>query len=329
MKSDARSTWIRAALWIALGVAVGVGVSFSFLSKTGALPTASNDCMKMYPLTSDLLDCDSYDSSSQSLSNVDSALDSAVATYIQEGKAKRISVWVRDLDTNQWASTNENLRYAPASLMKLPLMIAYYKVAEVQPSLLDTEIVYTASSTLNDTTQDFVPAPTLVPGKSYTVEQVIEDMIINSDNNATATLIDHLDPTIFTNTLIDLGVKIPGSSNNYDFVTAKTYSSIFRMLYNASYLNRDYSEKALDLMSKEAFKGIQVPLPSSVVVAHKFGEREVDNTDGSVQTRELHDCGIVYAQPHAYSICVMTEGSSFSDLMSVIQNLSALAYQKI
>src|SRR5262249_2238814 len=163
-----------------------------------------------------------------------------------------------------------------------------YKVAEVEPSLLDTKIIYTPSQLLNADSQDFAPPDPLVVGQSYTVEQYIEHMIIDSDNNAAAILLAHIDSDVFDNTLIDLALKIPGNMQNYDFVTAKTYAAIFRMLYNASYLNRNYSQKLLNLLSSATFKGMAQSLPASVVVAHKFGEREVDNPDGTVQTRELH-----------------------------------------
>jgi beta-lactamase class A len=257
----------------------------------------------------------------------------ATALYIKEGKATRISVWVRDLESKQWAASNENDRYAPASLLKMPLMIAYFKLAEIQPTLLTTQLVYTPSPLLNDSSQDFAPAKTLVEGQSYTVEQLIENMIINSDNNAAAMLLAHIDPDIFNNTLIDLGIKIPSKMGSdgggYDFVTVKSYANIFRTLYSASYLTRDYSEQALELMASSSFKGIAEPLPAGTLVAHKFGEREVDNQDGTSQKRELHDCGIIYKGERPYSLCIMTEGKDFAQLLSIIKDISTIAYTNL
>lgn len=301
-----------------------------FISKL-VEPVSNDICLHMYSLTSQSLDCGSYDDSSSRLKAVDAAIDAAVAGYIKEGKATAISVWVRDLEGKQTASNNENQQYAPASLLKLPLMIAYFKVAELDPTLLDTKLPYTNTGVLNDSIQDIAPSSTLVPGQSYTVEQLIEDMIVNSDNNATAALMAHLDPVIFTNTLLDLGIKIPNADNSAtrDFITAKSYATIFRMLYNSSYLSRGFSQKALTLMSKTAFRGINEPLPAGTTVAHKFGEREVDNPDGSVQVRELHDCGIVYKDKTPYSLCIMTQGKNFNDLLTVIEGLSSAVYKKI
>lgn len=240
-----------------------------------------------------------------------------------------MSVWVRDQKTFQWAASNEYERYAPASLLKLPLMVAYFKIAEIQPSILDAQVIYTRSTELNDSTQDFAPPKTLVEGQSYAVSQLIEYMMVYSDNNAAAALLGRLDPALFENTLVELGIKVPGSASNYDFVTVKTYGNIFRVLYNASYLNRTYSEKALEIMASSSFKGIAEPLPLDTVVAHKFGEREVNTPDGKLVTREFHDCGLIYKGARTYSLCIMTEGKDFAALSGIVKDISKLVYEKL
>ncbi len=323
--------WIQVALsnisWVLLGV-LATATLYIYIQHAQAT-AANHDCIKQYPLTSQTLDCDTYQESAASLHSVDQALDAATAQYVQEGKATRVSVWVRDLETLQWASSNENEVYDPASLMKLPLMIAYYKAADVDPSVLTTMLVYTASTTVGDDTQDFASQAHLVPGQSYSVEQLIEAMIINSDNDAATVLQAHLYPGIFQNTLIDLGITIPRNSKTYNFVTVKSYSNIFRTLYNASYLTRDYSQKALALMASSTFKAIAQPLPEGTTVSDKFGEREMDDNSGNAVSRQLHDCGIVYKDTRPYSICIMTEGQNFSDLEDIIKSISDITYQKM
>ena len=154
-------------------------------------------------------------------------------------------------------------------------------------------------------------------------------MIENSDNNATSVLLNHVDQNIFTQTLLDLGIEIQGKTSTHDFVNAKSYAGIFRQLYNSTYLNRTYSQQALSILSKTTFPGIRASIASSTVVADKFGEREVDNPDGSVQTRELHDCGVVYKTDDPYVICIMTSGSDFAQLQQIIQDLSQITYSNM
>jgi beta-lactamase class A len=212
--------------------------------------------------------------------------------------------------------------------MKLPLAIAYFKLAEVDPSILAAPIMYERKEPVNSDTQNIKPSNPLVIGTSYTVHELIEHMLVNSDNDASSLLVSHIDTKIFENTLIELGIKIPGNSQNYDFLNAKSYGAIFRNLYNASYLNRESSQEILSLLVTSSFKGIDQLLPASTKVAHKFGESEFVTEEGTV-AHELHDCGIVYKDQHPYTICVMTEGDSYQELTEVIKTISLLAYSHL
>src|SRR5207248_2823209 len=102
-------------------------------------------------------------------------------------------------------------------------------------------------------------------------------------------------------------IPVPGALTPNPQVSVVTYSSFFRVLYNASYLTRDDSQKALALLAGVDYKdGLVAGVPASVPIAHKFGERE---TTGDT-TKQLNDCGIVYYPSHPYLLCVMTRGDS-------------------
>jgi beta-lactamase class A len=307
------------------GVSIGLAGTWGFAAYTSRQNNMPDACAKQYYLTNQSLDCAHFDARVDQLQALDAKLQAATDQYVKDKRATRVSVFVRGLLTRQFADSNENDTFAPASLLKLPLMIAYYKIAQLEPTILDSKLTYTESGTLNDNTQDMVPQNKLAVGQQYTVEQLIEDMIENSDNNSTSVLLSHMDPQIFDNTLIDLGLKIPAGGTEVDFVTAKTYAGIFSQLYNASYLNRDYSQKALELMSKSVFAALSKGLPPGTVVADKFGERQVENPDGTVAKRELHDCGIIYEKgARPYTLCIMTEGPDFTQLESVIKDISKI-----
>lgn len=299
-----------------------------FLQKT--LSIKDQACLKDFPLTNKHLDCGEYEAKAANLGKLRSVLTDTVEQYKKDGKADRISVWVRDFTTQQWASIDETSRYVPASLLKVPLMIAYYKLAEISPSILTTPLQFVATSDTNAIVPGFPPSQSLETGKNYSVNELIERMIKYSDNNAATVLVSHIDETIFNQVLIDLGISIPSnpSDNGFDFVTAKSNASIFRILFNASYLNREYSQKVLALLSQTDFDGITHYLPKGITVAHKFGERGINNVDGSIM-RELHDCGIVYKGDHPYSLCIMTEGKDAEQLLEVIQTISKIVYEQM
>ena len=95
-------------------------------------------------------------------------------------------------------------------------------------------------------------------------------------------------------------------------------------MYNASYLSKDLSEYALNILAHTAYNnGIVKGLPGDVPVAHKFGERTVIQD----RSRQLHDCGIVYLNHHTYLLCIMTRGTDYDQLSEIISRISNIIYE--
>jgi beta-lactamase class A len=263
----------------------------------------------------------------QSLSN---DIQSVVNKNIQAGNLSKAGVYFVDLSNGKWADVDPTNQFYPSSLGKIPIMIAYYEMAETNPSVLTQTITYTGGPDLNDT-QDIKPAAAIVAGQTYTIEQLIEYMIEDSDNNATQLLYDNVNQTALQNIYNDLGIPVINdvTEADADAVTPQQISLLFRVLYNGTYLSRDYSEQALELMSHSSFtQGIVAGIPSSTVVAHKLGL--VGITSGAITTEhELHDCGIVYAND-PYVLCVMTRGTApLPTMENIISQISSVAYQHV
>jgi beta-lactamase class A len=258
-------------------------------------------------------------------------LNSLIAQEVSNGSALQISVYFDKRD-GRWLSINKNEKYFPASLMKVPVLIAVLKVSEEDPNFLNKKIVFTEAMGLNDM-EYFKPSKTLVVGRSYTVNELLERMIVYSDNDAVPLLLQTIDQKIFDEVFTDLGITIPGNASETltDYMTVKTYANFFRVLNNASYLNRQTSEKALELLSRSDFaSGIRAGVPVGTMVAQKFGERVFDvNPLSHKSQKELHDCGIVYFPQHPYLLCVMTKGTDFSKLEESIKTISQAVYASI
>lgn len=220
---------------------------------------------------------------------------------------------------------HSDLSFSPASLFKVPLMMAYFKQAEKDPNFLNTKLAYTESMNLNQ--HEFYTAREYIQiGNEYTIEQLIEYMIIHSDNEATYLLKQHLDPAISNQTYIDLGINVPENNPEAEFMTVRAYSSFFRILYNSTYLNDELSSKALGILTKSDFKlALRKPIPNDIRVAHKFGER----TSSRSNLKQLHDCGIIYFPNHPYSLCVMTKGNDFNEQSEQISKISEIVYERI
>jgi beta-lactamase class A len=243
------------------------------------------------------------------------------------GQLSSISIYIRDLNNGPWLGIKEKDDFSPASLIKVPLLIAYYKEAETNPNLLKQNISYVPIK--DDLVQDILPSVTLTPDKTYTIEELIRRMIIYSDNQAYDLLLNNIDNQILINTYTNLGIDINKafSNPNGNILSVKSYAAFFRILFNASYLSPEMSEKALSILSKVQYqnalvKGINNP---NIKISHKFGERTFTDTG----EKQLHDCGIVYLPQKPHLICVMTRGSDFAKLSEAIAQISQTIYQNI
>ena len=199
-----------------------------------------------------------------------------VETYKSQNKASHISIYFRDLTNGPWIGIDENTLFTPASLLKLPPLMTYYKMAETKPDVLREEVLVTQESVdQNRSTEQFVyPKISVTPNKTYTVEELLTSLIRYSDNVAWFALIGHAPLDQIIEVYADLGLPYPTVGGQSDFISVHEYSSFFRVLYNASYLNQEMSERALRLLSTTDFTdGLKKGVPANVVVAHKFGER--------------------------------------------------------
>jgi beta-lactamase class A len=177
---------------------------------------------------------------------------------------------------------------------------------------------------------DFSTPSTLQVGQSYVVSDLINDMIINSDNGAMNILVDNIGYPYLEQVYDAFGFKGPTATETDYKISPSDYSLFFRTLYNATYLGPDMSEKALSILSQATFDdGITAPLPKGTVVAHKFGEHVYADAPGTPQALELHDCGIIYAPQSPYFLCVMTHGVSLDVLEDRIQGISSLVYNAV
>jgi beta-lactamase class A len=254
------------------------------------------------------------------------SLQEIINKHLARKSANTASVYVYTLDTGEWLGIGEEDTYGAASLLKVPLMLTYLRLAEDTPSMLNATYVYDGKENGN-AAQSIPPAETLVAGKAYSVADLILRMIVYSDNNASNILYHHVDKAELNKTYVGLGVPTTFSPDQDLYITPRSYSRFFRVLYNATYVSRSLSLQALQLLTKVDFKdGIVAGVPKDTPVAHKFGERSGVTTQNNRGSKELHDCGIVYHPIHPYFLCVMTSGEQIERLQTVIGDISKEAY---
>jgi beta-lactamase class A len=323
LKVSWRGRCVLLALFLA---AISLGLLFDRIFFAHGMSTCASDFSFINPL----LDCNLSEKKAESLNSLDSALRDNIAKYQKQGNASRVSVFVRDLRSSRFVGINENEMFFMASLLKLPVLIGGYKLAEVEPKILDQEIPYTGAPDLYRE-QYVQPLEMLEVGKSYTVRDLMKRAVVYSDNTAAQILFDYYPPEFLDRIIQALGIEfVRPEGTKENLVTARTYAGIFRSLYKASYLTREYANEALSVLTETVYDdGATAKLPKETLVAHKFGERSFPNpSDSSKFTRQLHECGLVYAKDGAepYTFCIMTEGTEYAELQKILQDLSLEIY---
>jgi len=283
---------------------------------------------KNYKFINPLLECDSNNiSRDKNLDFLKNKLELFVNEQIKTNPDINFtSIYYRDLNNGPWIGINERELFSPASLIKVPLLITYYKLAENNPDILDNKIVNT--ELFNPKDQNIVPEITLSQSQEYTVSELLDRMIIYSDNQAYDLLLKNIDNRKLIETYNNLGVDISlGFENpNGNILSVKQYASFFRILFNASYLSKDMSEKTLGLLSRVKFsQALVAGVPSNILVAHKFGERQYTDTG----EKQLHDCGIIYLPNKPYLLCTMTRGKNIPIEENFVKQISSMVYQNI
>lgn len=317
----------RDLIFVIVGVCVGIGASFAFLRFAGGRADETTSVSRPlrrydanFPHINPLLACViSNTKPSSTFTDIKKEIEDVIVQKQTSGLIEGASVYFQDLVSSRWTGINEHQTYAPASLLKVPIMLFYYKQAEEHPELLTQKIRITESDIQG--TQDIAPSRKIQVGHEYTIDELIASMIVYSDNNATRMLFRMANTQELLATMTDLGLQAPKTGEDY-VISAKAYSLFFRVLYNATYLSREMSDKALTLLTRVEYgNGLTKLLPSGTEVAHKFGESPVI-VNNVQEGHELSDCGIVYVPQKPYFLCVMTKGKNIPDLENTIQTIS-------
>lgn len=255
-------------------------------------------------------------------------LDRLIASLERNQQVGAIAVYFRDLNNGPWIGHREKKQYIPASLAKMPIVIAAFRQAEIQPGFLSRRIVFEGLA--EEQEPGFMnPESNMEPGKSYSVDELIRRMAKYSDNAAAKLLGRAIPPGLLERVYADLGVD-PQRLKNMEFsLSPKEYGSFFRVLYNASYLSKRFSAQALEYFDQSTFElGLVAGVPDGTAVSHKFGVWE-DPSPARQLPLQLHDCGIVYHPQRPYFLCVMTAGKNYVDMTKAIAAVSRLAYEEV
>lgn len=229
-----------------------------------------------------------------------------------------VGIFLQDIQTGAWLGINEREGFSPASLLKMPIMMAILKKVERGELKLSDKIELTE----NDLDDDFGDLYKKGAGVKITVGELIKEMILASDNTAKKALSRQLSMSELNAVFVHIGIPNPYIVANEPTVSPRGYSRIFKSLYFSTFLTPELSEKALDLTTDTQIENlISKDIPSEIQVAHKFGVQS--------ETNEIHDCGIVYHPKNPYILCIMTREIGLDESADLIAKISKDIYEFI
>ena len=244
-------------------------------------------------------------------------LKSIVQKYENEGSD--IGVYFEFLNTGANVSINQDKRFWPASLSKMPTAFVVMKKVELGEWKLDNELILY----YEDRNDAFGELYKKEVGTRLTIEELLKELIVNSDDTAHRILIRNLEGGDFEKMLSALGME-ELYNKDYD-ITAKEYSRVFRSLYTSSYLKRNYSTFLLELLSSTNFNDfLGGGIPRDVIFSHKIGEHDPEST--------YLDSGVVYIPDRPYLLTVMVNTKSSGGrekAKEIMQEISKASYQYV
>lgn len=246
------------------------------------------------------------------------------------GAQQEVAVVIKDLDWNREFVLNENEPFPAASLVKVPIMAAVFQA--VQDGKIDLKEKLVLKGSIKTPGSGILK--TKPSGSVFTIEELVQIMIMYSDNTATNLLIDRLgfdylnayfkkrglEETNLSRKMMDFRYRRRGVEN---FTTARDMAIILERFYRSEGMDPRARQCLVFLAQQKINDRIPRRLPDGVTVAHKTGlERNV-----------CHDVGIVYTGKGNFLICVLTKHVSTSrrskDLISRLALHTYNYYQRL
>jgi beta-lactamase class A len=261
-------------------------------------------------------------------------MEDHMASIKEKYALTHLSIYFRDLNNGEWVGLEEKEYFSPSSMLKTPVLVALFKYAQYDQSILDKVITLKEEDFQNVSLQYTPGEKVLLAGEQYTMLDLAKIMIKESNNVAARVVRINIPDKYFEKTFAQVGVSFFSKEEDF-LIRVKDMAGFWRVLFNASYLSREYSEEVLKILSETSYdNGIVAGVPKNIVVAHKFGERVaegllLENEIFGINDVQVHDCGIVYFPGKPYIMCVMTRGTSFKNQEKAIAEVSAYFYKEV
>jgi beta-lactamase class A len=230
---------------------------------------------------------------------------------------KKVGIFLQDSATGTWLGIDEKEEFAPASLLKVPIMMATLKQIDSEETELNDEIII-SKEYIDESSANF----SRIAGEKESILRLLKDMIIFSDNTAKKVLESQLSAAEINAIFSHVGVENPYLKPTSPKISPRDYIRFFKSLYYSTFLSPKLSELALDMASDTNEESlISKEIPKEIEVSHKFGVYD--------EFKVLNDCGIIYYPKDPYFLCIMTKDLSYETSRELIQKLSKDVFEYV
>ena len=245
-----------------------------------------------------------------------------IKDYITEHQDKDfsdVSFHLKKLNTGEWIGLNQDKEYSSRGYLRIAVLITFLKMSERDRSILNHQIVFNKAPGSGN-----YPLLSLTPGKSYSISNLLEQMMTSADTTPKFLLIPFIDRSVLMDLYEPLGLGRPDFRNNRFSITTVGYSKLLNVIYNGRFLNENNSEYALKLLSNNKDKvGLLKLLPEQSKVVHKMVQRFKDNQ------YELRETGIMYCNNESYLLTIFITGKNEQGLEKSCGEIGKLVYEEV
>lgn len=228
-------------------------------------------------------------------------------------------VYLKDLESGAWLGINEDDKYKPWSLIKIPIVATLLEKVERRQLSLHQPVVLTSEQVQAE--RSLRPDGN-ISTNGMPMRELINRIIELSDNTTLPIMGRYINMEEYQECLQATGLLTALSDElrkSPPRISPRQYASLLKSLYYSSYLQPPFSQLVLALMSDTIFGfWLKAGLPTEIKIAHKVGF--------NAGCGDFHDCGIIYLPHKPYILCVMSTGSTREEADRVVPSISRQVY---